>query len=113
MFLSPTPSEAHGNLWVQPGSHVRECAARVERKLAEGALHSRPNPPYTHAGAHAIRTRQPGSVILFDKDLVHAGGPNLSADIRYALYYRLRFEAEPKEGADAMAGAIAASEAGG
>jgi ectoine hydroxylase-related dioxygenase (phytanoyl-CoA dioxygenase family) len=34
-----------------------------------------------------------GSVIVFDKDLLHAGGPNLSADIRYALYARMRFEA--------------------
>ena len=33
-----------------------------------------------------------GSVIVFDKDLLHAGGPNLSADIRYALYARMRFE---------------------
>ena len=110
------PTEAHGNLWVQPGSHVRERAAREARTLDEGALHSRPTPPYTHAGAHAIRIQWPGSVILFDKDLVHAGGPNLSADIRYALYYRLRFEAPPREEGDAAVGgatAAAASEAGG
>ena len=36
-----------------------------------------------------------GSVIVFDKDLVHAGAPNLSSAIRYALYARMRFDCAP------------------
>ena len=47
---------------------------------------------YTHETATPITAAAAGSVVVFDKDLVHAGGPNLSPDIRYALYYRLRFE---------------------
>ena len=44
------------------------------------------------SAAVAIEALKAGTVIVFDKDLVHAGGPNLGADIRYALYYRLRIE---------------------
>jgi hypothetical protein len=33
-----------------------------------------------------------GTVIVFDKFLEHAGGPNIAETIRYACYYRLRFE---------------------
>ena len=33
-----------------------------------------------------------GTAIVFDKDWVHAGGPNLSSVIRHALYARMRFE---------------------
>ena len=33
---------------------------------------------------------EPGTAIVFDKDLLHAGAPNLSPNIRYALYFRMR-----------------------
>ena len=37
---------------------------------------------------------EPGTCIVFDKDLLHAGAPNLSPAIRYALYARMRWEVE-------------------
>jgi len=90
IFLSPLEGCAQGNLWVHPGSHLRERAAREGGLLAGRALHS--SHAYSHATATPISAAAPGSVIVFDKDLVHAGGPNLSPGIRYALYFRLRFE---------------------
>ena len=90
VFLNPMPTAAQGNLWVQPGSHARERAAREQQPAGVRRLHS--GHAYTHETATPITAAAAGSVVVFDKDLVHAGGPNLSPDIRYALYYRLRFE---------------------
>ena len=39
--------------------------------------------------------RHYNAVIVFHKDLMHAGGPNLSPHIRYACYYRLRAGGAP------------------
>lgn len=80
---------------MQPGSQERERRAREDGTLPKGALHSngeRPECAGLVEGAKAILA-EPGTVIVFDKDLVHAGGPNLSSAIRYALYARMRFEA--------------------
>lgn len=87
VFLNALPSRDRGNLWVQPGSHVQE---RADRESADGKNAGLRQ--YTAEEAHAILAPDPGTVIVFDKDLVHAGGPNLSPNIRYALYYRVRFE---------------------
>ena len=48
------------------------------------------SPPQQQVLAQPILC-EAGSVIVFDKDLLHAGGPNLSSGIRYALYARMRF----------------------
>ena len=90
VFLNAMGTAAQGNLWVQPGSHLREREAR-EQQPGLRRLHS--GHAYSHETATPITAAAAGSVVVFDKDLVHAGGPNLSPDIRYALYYRLRFEA--------------------
>ena len=90
VFLNEMGGAAQGNLWVQPGSHTRERDAREAGLLPRPALHS--GHAYSHETATPITAATAGSVVVFDKDLVHAGGPNLSPDIRYALYYRLRFE---------------------
>ena len=90
VFLNPMATAAQGNLWVQPGSHTRERKAREQQPAGLRRLHS--GHAYTHETATPITAAAAGSVVVFDKDLVHAGGPNLSPDIRYALYYRLRFE---------------------
>lgn len=153
--LPPPGVPATGNLWVVPGSHTSERAARLSGSLPPGALHSDtwrrdeeysrggdsiprgvytrgteyntnnvggssqprsatagndlhapPNdlyldhgrrgpiagPPSPAAAAVPIQTCTPGAAIVFDKDLVHAGGPNLTGQIRYALYFRLRWQ---------------------
>jgi hypothetical protein len=90
IFLNEMQGTAEGNLWVQPGSQARERKAREAGQLARRALHS--GDTYSHETATPITAAAPGTVIIFDKDLVHAGGPNLSPAIRYALYFRLRFE---------------------
>ena len=67
---------------------VGAAVARVEAVGAVGGTSAR-----RARGPHS-RAPSAGSVVVFDKDLWHAGGGNLSSSIRYALYYRLRFEAD-------------------
>lgn len=62
----------------------------VYRRRADGAALSS-DEHYEWKHALPIQAKA-GGLILFDRDLVHAGGPNISPAIRYALYYRLRFE---------------------
>ena len=82
-----------GCLFVQPGSHAEERAARQAGEVARGALHSSKTITGSEALPHATPIlAEPGTAIVFDKDLLHAGGPNLSSGVRYALYYRLRLE---------------------
>ena len=123
IFLSRVSKASDGALFVRPRSHTAEREARVLGRLAKGVLHSDgadvgsafcgggaqhdssldaaldsglsdsgPSPTQPQPLARPIIC-EPGSVIVFDKDLLHAGGPNLSAGIRYALYARMRFEA--------------------
>ena len=62
---------AANGVWVVPGSHLRPAAGEASADGATAVL----------AAA--------GDAIVFHQDLLHAGGPNLSSDIRYACYYRL------------------------
>ena len=89
VFLNAIPCASGGNLYVRVGSHHTEKDAREESQL-NGGLHSGRTDAVPGT---AIIIESPGTVVLFDKDLVHAGGPNLSPDIRYALYCRMRFSA--------------------
>jgi ectoine hydroxylase-related dioxygenase (phytanoyl-CoA dioxygenase family) len=76
---------------VQPGSQHDERRAREQGELPKGALHS--STAATGAGSEARAVpilAEPGTAIVFDKDLLHAGAPNLSSNIRYALYFRMR-----------------------
>ena len=106
VFLSDVDAASAGALFVRPGSHLAERHARLEG-LPKGALHSAEADLTTGVAAHsnsdgkgAVPILCPaGSVIVFDKDLLHAGGPNLSPGIRYALYARLRFETPPDRSA--------------
>lgn len=89
VFLTDLTDPSQGVLWVQPGSHVAERQAReaLGGRLPPGKLHT----SKALGADSAVPILGPaGTVVLFDKDLVHAGGPNLSSGIRYALYYRLR-----------------------
>ena len=105
VFLNSLGHATEGNLWVRPGSHLAEretSAARADPNLERqdpaapdvGGVGVDSAPLDPASNAIPILCPSGGSVIVFDKDLWHAGGPNLSADIRYALYYRMRFEAE-------------------
>lgn len=92
VFLSPVPEAHDGPLWVLPGSHGTELARcqGLERVGTGGpGVHQVTSPV-------PILSTEPGSVIVFHKALLHAGGPNLSPNLRYACYYRLRVEA-PRE----------------
>ena len=105
VFLSPVKGSCEGNLWVHPGSHIRERHAReaslglnrerenLYRRRADGAALSS-DESYDWRDAVPIQSER-GGLILFDRDLVHAGGPNMSPNIRYALYFRLRFCTDP------------------
>ena len=93
IFLSAVGSACDGALMVQPGTQQSERRAREGAQLARGALHR--DGAVTGAGSEERAVpilAEPGSAIVFDKDLLHAGAPNLSSSIRYALYYRVRLE---------------------
>lgn len=116
VFLSDVTSPSDGALFVRPGSQCTERHARGAGMLTAGALHSQgactgtafttghggratlevsPGSPPPEPGVNSLALPilcSAGSVIVFDKDLLHAGGPNLSPSIRYALYARMRFE---------------------
>ena len=91
VFLSAVGCASEGALMVQPGSQHDERRAREQGELPKGALHS--STAATGAGSEARAVpilAEPGTAIVFDKDLLHAGAPNLSSNIRYALYFRMR-----------------------
>ena len=76
---------------MRPGSHVAEREARERGALRPGALRS--DGAEGGVGGAVPILASAGDAIVFDKDLLHAGGPNLSLSgaIRYALYCRMRF----------------------
>jgi ectoine hydroxylase len=73
-FLTDVTGEAHGPLWLIPGSQVNDTLARP----ANGSL----LPP----GCEPLLVRA-GSVVLFDRRLWHARGDNTSTSVRKALFY--------------------------
>ena len=85
VFLSAVTRPSEGALLVKPGSHTEERSVRMSGALQAGQLHSGAS-----CECEAILA-EAGDVIVFDGDLVHAGGPNLASGIRYALYYRMRW----------------------
>ena len=92
VFLSAVRGPCDGALFVQPGSHTAERNARHAGTLG-AARHSFAAAVGAAALHHAAPIlAEPGTAIVFDMDLLHAGGPNLSPGIRYALYYRLRVQ---------------------
>ena len=85
VFLSAVNKPSDGALLVKPGSQAEERKVRLRGALPPGQLHSGAS-----CECEAILA-EAGDVIVFDGDLVHAGGPNLASGIRYALYYRMRW----------------------
>ena len=92
VFLSPVPTAAGGPLWVQPRSHKRPASesdpAQTESDRGDAAA----------VAMVPVEARTPvlaeegGGVVVFHRRLLHAGGPVLADNVRYALYYRLRVD---------------------
>ena len=73
-FLTDTTAADSGNVYIIPGSHLRN---RLE--LPEDGTSEPPDAVALHAGA--------GAAIIFDRRVWHASGRNLSDVTRKVLYY--------------------------
>src|SRR5256885_12945988 len=85
IVLSDVDAPAAGNLVVWPGSHrVLETffRGRGARALLEGM-------PDVDLGRPEPILARAGDVVLCHYQLAHAAGPNTSAHVRYAVYFRL------------------------
>lgn len=84
VYLSPTPEDMMGNLVVWPGTHMQyEAYFRKygPDRLLEGTPNiDLPEPVHIHV--------QPGDIVLRHFLLAHTVAPNVSPNVRYALYYR-------------------------
>lgn len=72
-FLSDTSVEGRGNFWIVPGSHLSDTLER-------------PDGIGQPEGAEPVLAR-PGSAVLFDRRIWHAGTPNWSDVTRKVLFY--------------------------
>ncbi len=73
-FLSDTSEPGRGNFWIVPGSHLWDTLERPDG--GEGQP----------KGAVPVLAK-PGTVVLFDRRLWHAGTPNWSEVTRKVLFY--------------------------
>jgi phytanoyl-CoA dioxygenase PhyH len=86
IVLSDATEPGSGNLLVWPGSHLALEAffrARGPQALLEGM-------PEVDLGRPEPILARAGDVVLCHYQLAHAAGPNTSAHVRYAVYFRLR-----------------------
>jgi ectoine hydroxylase-related dioxygenase (phytanoyl-CoA dioxygenase family) len=86
VVLGAAPTAGGGHLVVWPGSHLaleRHFRARGPKSLLEGM-------PDVDLGRPEEVVLRAGDAILCHYQLAHAGGENASADIRYAVYFRLK-----------------------
>jgi ectoine hydroxylase len=73
-FLSDTSASGRGNFWVVPGSHLWDTLARSPDSIGQPE------------GAAPVLAK-PGTAVLFDRRLWHAGTPNWSDVTRKVLFY--------------------------
>jgi ectoine hydroxylase-related dioxygenase (phytanoyl-CoA dioxygenase family) len=71
-FLEGVPEPGNGNLWIVPGSHLDNDLDRPADR----------DPP----GAEAVCVT-PGTAVLFDRRLWHAGSANIGTGTRKVLFY--------------------------
>ncbi|MEM7538547.1 MAG: phytanoyl-CoA dioxygenase family protein [Chloroflexota bacterium] len=71
-FLTDTSELGHANLYVIPGSHLRNKLERPEEGEPEGSM--------------AVRVK-PGTAVFFDRRIFHASSPNTSNITRKVLFY--------------------------
>jgi len=84
IFLTRVQGPCAGGLWVIPGSHTIPL---VPGEGGQGKM--RDSTQFDATKAIPILA-EPGTAIVFHKALFHAGGPNLSSEVRNACYYRLK-----------------------
>lgn len=85
VFLSDIPEEDSGNFTVWPGTHLQN-AAYFKEHGAEALLKGMPN---IDMPKPVQLTGRAGDIVLVHYLLAHAGGVNISADIRYAIFFRI------------------------
>jgi ectoine hydroxylase len=73
-FLSDTSASGRGNFWVVPGSHLWDTLDRSPDGIGQPE------------GAVPVLAK-PGTAVLFDRRLWHAGTPNWSDVTRKVLFY--------------------------
>jgi hypothetical protein len=73
-FLSDTSEPGRGNFWVVPGSHLSDTLERPADGIGQPE------------GAVPVLAK-PGTAVLFDRRLWHAGTPNWSDITRKVLFY--------------------------
>jgi hypothetical protein len=86
VLLSDVPEPGMGNLVVWPGSHLsyeRYFREKGPRSLLDGM-------PKVELGVPEPVTGRAGDAVLSHYQLGHAGGPNTSPHVRYAVYFRLK-----------------------
>lgn len=98
VYLSDTPSENAGNFTVWPGSHRRYAqyfAQAGPRALLEGM------PPVELAAPRQLTPRA-GDAVLSHYQIGHGIAPNVSGNIRYAVYFRLSRQGHEAVSLDVM-----------
>ena len=87
VYLSDVPNENFGNFTVWPESHrfFEDYFKKEEHQVLANGM------PRLDLPCEAIQvTGEAGDLIVAHHQSVHCGGPNISADVRYAAIARLR-----------------------
>ncbi|MDB5083340.1 MAG: phytanoyl-CoA dioxygenase [Bacilli bacterium] len=93
ILLNDLPDTYMGNFTVYPGTHrqyeqyFREHGPEV--MLTEEAFATKHHSPNVPLPERVQITGQAGDMIIVHYQLIHAAGPNLSDQIRYACFFRL------------------------
>jgi hypothetical protein len=87
VLLSDLNEQYAGNFAVWPGTH-RRIAAYLKEHGPESLLECKGLPPIELPAPVQI-TGQAGDLVLAHYLLAHTAAPNLSAHVRYAIFYRL------------------------
>jgi hypothetical protein len=93
VLLSDVPGPRAGNLVVWPGSHLlyeRYFREQGPQSLLQG-MPKVPLPEPEHLTGRA------GDAVLCHYQLGHAGGPNTSPHVRYAVYFRLKAKSHDRQ----------------
>jgi ectoine hydroxylase-related dioxygenase (phytanoyl-CoA dioxygenase family) len=98
--LSDVPTDFAGNFTVWPGSHLlyeRYFQTHDVRDMLHGTPRLEHLPEPTQ-----LRVRA-GDLVLAHYQLGHTGAPNLSAHVRYAVFFRLYHEHHDADALDILA----------
>lgn len=85
VFLSDVPEPFSGNFTVWPGTHLLHAGYFKEhgpQSLLDGMPKVKLPPPFQV-------TAEPGDIVLAHYLLAHGVGPNVSPNVRYAIFFRL------------------------